>query len=325
MKKTFTILLLLIACKLQAQQTFTDSLETWRNYFAMSPFGTGAITSVPLTCPKYWRSLDSFSTAFGKGSNTAGTFVPMVYKVPGHTGNAAVMVISRYLDTIGFGFGGKPTPNVLTNGEFDLTTGNINFIGGTDWFTKLKAIKFWVKNDIRGNDVTNVKANLVDDGDANNITFAEADTIFTTSNTTWQQATVNFKYTDSSLTPTLLRLFIGSSKLDATTGFVAVTDSTSIIIDDIELVYATGITQPFYNYHIAVYPTTVAKHIFVESSVLKNCIISIFSADGKKVSSYNLIAGNNILDIANVTTGNYYYQITNAKQHILQQGKFIKE
>jgi hypothetical protein len=297
-------------------QTLPEGFETWRNYFAVNPFTLSNITTIPLNAPNGWESLDSLAVAFGKGNNPSGTFKSQVYKVAGHSGSWAPQVITLFIDTIGIGFGNKPTPNAITNGKPDVGGNALVVNGGFNFTSLAQSISFWVKCDNRGGDSVCFLADLVDNGDGNNVLVAQADTNLPVSINNWTKITLPFSYIDTSAVPTLLKIIIGSSAFNDFFGTLPGHDSTSITVDDIEINFFTGINMPLANkIQASVYPNPVNNTLHVQVNDSKIYTVQILDALGKIVSKQLL--NNSTINTASMQAGNYLLLLSNEQGQVV--------
>ena len=92
---------------------------------------------------------------------------------------------------------------------------------------------------------------------------------------------------------------------------------------------ALGTKNSNYNNGVKVYPNPVKNDltIFFTTDIKGYAKINIYNTEGRKISNYQLKPANQkvTINVSNLPTGNYIYEITSDDNQEVSKGKFIKE
>jgi hypothetical protein len=272
-----------------------------------------------LVSPIGWVGSDSFFVAFGKSFNPAGTFVPQISKVPGHSGSFAAKVETKFQDDIGGFIGNAPTDGGLLNYKIniDLSTGTPSFSGGLPFTSRPASISFWIKTNIVGDDYADFIAQLIDNSDANEEILYNADTTFLTTDTTWKKVTIPFKKSAVDGTILVLRVEVNTSTLDSVASI-----GTYAIIDDIEVQYPTGVSTYLLSSGMAkVYPNPSNQSIQIDVPEANQYRFQLVSMNGKVLMNRKLLNTKNSIESVSIPAGMYTYQIMGGGDGVVQSNK----
>ncbi len=324
MKKIYTLLLITCSASLFAQTTIQNGgFESWDNigttteeptFFNSNKTGTDWATSGPQTCFRdastfhggaYSLRMETktFVVAVVNGSVTTGIVnAPTTNKSDGYIGTMKNVDIT---DIRRMSFVGRPDSLI---GWYKYTQGGAAEIG------KVRVILH------KGHYYDPEAASgYHPDSSANKI----ADALFLTpaSNiTTWTRFAVAFNYVSGS-NPAYIMINTTSSNNQTTS--VA---GSKLWLDDLAVVYnpSLGITDPLVNTENAnVYEFEKTIYVDLDKLESKQNTILLYDLTGKLVVSQKLIAISNSIDVSNLNSGLYLYQINGG--NIQKAGKlFIK-
>lgn len=320
MKKLIFTFLFTASAFLSQAQLISD-FENWHNF-------TGGMT--PLTIPNGWNATDSIITYFGILLNPAGTFVAQVSKeMPGANGSAtAIKVTTKNQSELTGVFPAGPFPCTATNSKInvDVNTGDFSFVGGTPCGYDPSYATMWIKNLPLSGDSNSITILALDNSDGSDSLVCYADTTLGATINTYTQITLPFKGYNPNFSTTQVRILISSSSnadMDTSGAFINLTNGTSIIVDDISIAAPNGTTQYILSDKKAmVYPTiaTDKLHVNLQANDSHRYEFSLVDIQGKKIKTYIVDKEFNVLNTAEIPTGNYIYQLVSDNKFI-QSGK----
>ncbi len=327
MKKTLLLLAILIAPMLIKAQLVED-FENW------NPFTVGFFGPVQLTEPVNWTGSDSFVVAVGKLVNPSGSFQAQIFQDnPGQGGTGALRVATKFQSGINVpgqvNLPAKDYPAVCTNSQIAIDGANRTFsqVGGKAINYKPFATTMFVKNTTVMGDSTFITAFLIDNSDGADSIVGIADTILRANINSFTSISLPFTYINT-LTPTLVRYTISSGNplalLDST-GVFSVHEGTEIVVDNINLAFATGLKTLVNRSPIAqVYPTTPSSTLnidfFKEASNVK---LVIYDLSGRELTSFDLPSLKNTVDVSNLASASYLYGIVKDGE-LWQTAQFVR-
>lgn len=329
MKKIFLGLSFVVAPLLVDAQTIANAgMEAWRSNSA----GTSPV--VPIAAPVSWYGLDSlvisagqaFGPLIGGGSDwnrqtyEENTFV--------HGGSAAVKLISVKQDTLGILPGTLVNAQPLLNlsaitGGGDATDA-ILFEGGTPTTLRPTSVTAWVAY-MPGKDTTtgafggpdrgllNVQAIATVDG-VDSIVGTAVGTI--DPSTAYVSVTAPVTYTTTAYNVHTVRIIFASGG-----GLGAALDSSILYVDDVSMVGEPQYVRNVYNAHTyKVHPNPASNKLYVSGKGEKGDEIIVLSLMGSVVLRKPLDDSMEA-DLTNLTSGMYFYRITNNTGITIQTGK----
>ena len=325
MKKRLLIIILLLSSQFVHAQLIED-FESWNQF---------SIGTTQMTEPTGWSGSDSFIVGFGTALNPLGTFQPQIFQDnPGQTGTGALRITSKFQSNInagGLNLPAKDYPGICTNSkiELDFVNNTFNQMGGTPISIKPVTTSMYIKNTIVGGDTNQITVLLIDDSNGGDSILASATVNISVNIPAFTKFTFPLFYINSNLIPTLIRYTISSSNplalLDSTNSF-SVHAGTKIVVDNIDVAFATGVRQLINSKKIAVvYPTKVHDVLYISllESFLSEASVDIYQISGGLISTHSLQDKSNTISVNNLPSGIYIYSIK-SKDVIYQTGKFVK-
>ncbi len=309
MKKVWMGFLICLVSYAQTQAQVVYDFENWHNYAGN------------LQIANNWNGSDSLLKYFGTLLGGSG-YLPQIEKeLPGNGSATAIKVLTKNQPAVGTIFPAGPFPGLATNGviEFDAVNQEVSITGGLPFNSNPISASMWVKNLPVGGDTTEISIFAIDNSDNDNLQYAIADTLFTSSINSFTKITLPFKVTDTLLSTTLIRVLITSGG-----GLNGGHDGTAIIVDDIEFLSPSGIPQYLNPQKAAlVYPTTLESMLQIQFKKPGNRDLHIYDMQGCLLLSKKLAFESNQIDVSSLSQGNYLYEITEGPQKI-QSGKLLK-
>lgn len=308
MKKILIVCLICLFKQAQAQVMY--DFENWHTH------------SAGLQIPNAWNGSDSLLKFYGTLLGGSG-YLPQIEKeLPGNGSATAIRVVTKNQPAVGTIFPAGPFPGLATNGviEFDAVNQEVSIKGGLSFTSNPLSVSLWVKNLPVGGDTTEITVFAIDNSDNDNLQYAIADTLFTSSINSFTKITLPFKVTDTLLSTTLIRVLISSGG-----GLNGGHDGTAIIVDDIEFLSPNGIPQYLNPQQTAlVYPTTVESLLQIQFKSPGTRSVHIYDMQGCLLMNKKLEFASNQLDLSSLSQGNYLYDILEGQQKI-QSGKLLKQ
>ena len=302
-----------------------NNFESWHNF-------NGGLT--PLSIPNGWNATDSIICTFGFLTNPTGQFVAQVSKEqPGAGGSAtALKVETKNQDAITGVINAGPMPCMATNSKInvDMNNGGFSFIGGTPCLYDPVYATLWVKNNPVNGDSTIISILALDNSDGEDSLVCYADTVLGATINTFTQITLPFKGYNPNFSTTQLRVLISSSQnfdIDTSGNFTGLNSGTWIAVDDIEIAAPNGVAQYILSEKKAkVYPTLITDklHVNLQPNDKNKYQFELFDIQGKKIKSYPILQELNVLDIQDLPSGNYIYNL-NLDNRSVQNGKITLE
>ncbi len=305
-------------------QSQTANFEVWQNY---------NVAGVQLHIANGWHGLDSSIVMYGALLNPGAPFYAQIEKeTPGNGSIAALKVVTKNQSELTGIIPAGPFPSLASNAVISVNTGTGGFdlLGGWAFNNNPVSATMWIKNAPVSGDSTSITVYAIDNSDGGDSIAAIADTLLGATINSWTKITLPFKYNTSGFNTTLVRVLISSSGnfgSDTTTGaFIGLHDSTSLTVDDIEIVAPTGVRQYVYSSKAAnVYPTLVSDILNVnfQQNDETAYLLNIYDVKGSQIKTVRLSKLINTVDLSSLTNGDYIFSIRKNKQ-IIQTGKLTK-
>lgn len=309
MKKIYSLLFIAVTSLTATAQNFQGGMETWRNYSVGLP-------PTALEAPAGWVGSDSLICSFGI---VLGSVSKQVYKsTDKHSGTYAAMIMTKTQGSLG-SFSGALTNTTI---NLDLTDTSISFSGGTAVTTRLGYVNAWVKYLPKGTDSASILVLAVikgaGAGGADSVVGTGYLSIGATS--TYTQVNVPIMYDDttsSGAIPNALQVMFSSSDANG------VTDSTMLFVDDVTAGnFPSGISIPlFVDEEVQCYPNPTTGIINLSSKLNETLNWQAVNMNGQVVAN-KTFNGNAKADVSHLSSGVYFYNITNREGDVIQHGKF---
>ncbi len=322
MKKIFISIVCCLSFTSLIAQDNIGPFESWHNYNVMG---------IGLEVPNTWSSSDSIVCAFGKSLNPLGTFVKQTFKVsPGNGGSSsAIKVETKDQDAITGVINAGPMPCLATNSLLAVNAAvGFEYSGGLTYIGMPVSASFYVRNNPLLGDSTQVTILAIDDSDGGDSIVAVIDTLLGATISNFTQINMPFKVVNSSFTPTILRVLIGSSgnfvQDTLTSTFTNLHAGSYIEVDDIVITAPTGILNVNKMKVVAnVFPTQVSNQLHIHTLIPKTYDFFLSDLKGNIVMS-GTYQGKQTVDVSLLSPGTYVYGLKHEKQ-IVQTGKIVKQ
>jgi len=333
MKKIYLLFCILATAYASSAQTFPNAgMETWRGGVS------GSTTADSVHAPTQWYGFDSLIIADGQ------TYAPLIhFGMPWnggpqlfhettivHSGTSSAKMMTLIQDTLGY------FPGILTNAvpavnvEALIGGGSaasaLSYSGGTGVTMKIKTVTAWVQY-IPGVDSTGAHGNDTGEmivqaigwiGGKDSVLGIGTLNILPTSGS-WVQITDSIVYTDNVDDVDTIRVNFASSG-----GASVNLDSSTLYVDDVAMVGGpepSAVQTIIKNTDLVkVYPNPANTTLYIDCPQSSNLNCQLFSVGGQVVMTQQL-ATNNILNIADLPAGLYFYSITDNSGKTVQRGK----
>lgn len=324
MKKISVLLSVIVFISVKAQAQYSANFENWHGILST------------MTIPDSWNATDSLLKYFGAVTNPGATFLPQVeQEVPGNNGSSkALKVVTKTHPGLPSILPAGVAPCIASNCKIDVNTssGEFSFLGGTPFSDIPTYATMWVKNNVVGGDSTSITLLVIDNSDGGDSIVAYADTLLGANISNYTQLNLPFKVNPTQgFTPTIIRVIVqssGSFYFDSLGAFAGLNDGTWLVVDDINVVSPSGVTNVLGSTKYAdIYPTVVMNNLYVNltnQSTSADVKLQVLSIDGKQLVQTSLNTGKNTILLDHLNSGNYFYQLIQGK-NILQTGKFQKQ
>ncbi|MBS1689547.1 MAG: T9SS type A sorting domain-containing protein [Bacteroidetes bacterium] len=323
MKKLFTLALTSAICTAAYAQSIYGDMETWRTYTT----GLGATTVMN---PKGWFTTDSLIFTVGPVVDAGGKFnMQVTQSSDAHGGNYSAKVMSRVQGTGGalgtFGV----APGVLTNSQPEFNSAKFSstnpyaalyYVGGLSTTTHYKVLTAWVKYLPKGIDNGSIVVEHLIPGagaGGSDSLVGWGYVVINSPVTTWTRISVDIAYATPA-NPTQLRMFFFSSD---PYGTVAAVDSSTMYVDDVALSTTDVPSVSAANDVVNVYPNPSVGTVYLHSFTGEQLTWTAFNINGQVVAR-KTFSGRESVNLSDVASGMYFYNIANSNGETIQHGKF---
>jgi hypothetical protein len=300
-------------------QNLQGDFENWRT----------VSSGLPLTqfeVPDGWFGADSLLFHYAPLLPGSTPLVAMYKDADAHTGSYAVKLVSQ---NVGADIG--VVPGLLSNAEpfIDLATfdpnnilGSLIFVGGTTVNNRVSEVKAWVKYDPQGSDNALVHVMALNNLDA---PVGEGTLLLSNAHNTYTEISVPVTYANSTVVPSKIIVnFYSSNLVSASKGTEAETPTagTTLFVDDVEAVILTDVNDVVHttqSLRLFPNPATEVLHLSTAHTGTQKCIITDVS--GRTVMQADFTE-KTTLQIGQLPSGTYFYQIINHEGIQMHKGKF---
>jgi hypothetical protein len=333
MKRIYFLISLLVAGTASFAQTVPGGdMDTWRNSTA------GSSAAVAIHAPFQWYGFDSLIIANGQLFFAGNSWYAQLFQenTIKNGGASAAKIISKKQDTSILGV----LPGSLSNAKASvnvlalLSGGSIGsattFTGGTAVGMRVMTVSAYVQY-WPGIDTT---THMWGGADTGLLTVQAYSTVHGVDTlvgvgfvdiapcSTFVQVTANVIYADTIDTVNTVRIIFSSS------GASYSLDSSTLFVDDVTM---TGVPQ--YHHPVAiqnvsanipevkVYPNPATGTLYFEGQQA-GLSCELISVNGRSVLHHQL-AGKSAIDVSNLPSGLYFYNVADAGGNIVQRGKVI--
>ncbi|HEV7230049.1 MAG TPA: T9SS type A sorting domain-containing protein [Bacteroidia bacterium] len=292
-RKILTLSFLCFAWTANAQQLSNSGFETW----------TGNV-------PPPWGTLDQAMAAAGLSGSSYVT-----KSSSPHTGSFAAQIQTQAAPLIGTVVQGALIYGTIT---INVSTQKATFKGLP--FTYMPdGTTYYIKGNLVAGDTTGVfvmlsKWNSVS---GKRDTLGKGIDTVVSLTSTYVLRTVPIKYTLAGIPDSIQYIIASSGKKSPPVG-------TVITVDDVNLDFATGISEPLFTQpEFMLYPNPAQNQITLSSGNDKARIFSIYDLSGRILMSHTITGRTSVIDLKDFQNGLYIYKITGENAEVLKCSKFI--
>lgn len=304
MKKLLTLALFSLASLSASAQNIYGMMETWYTYTAGSD---------TLERPEGWNGSDSVTFTL-----TGFPIVPVkqIFKETSnvHGGSAAAMLMTRDLGTV-VGAAG------ITNGTIavDIVGQTFEVSGGTPVTQRIAYLNAWIDYQPRNADEgsATIQAVLAGAG-VGGADSVVGEGFFTSDGTSgYEGIAVQVTYIDANVVPDMIKIGFFSSS-DLTGG----QDSSTMYVDDVTISTVSVKEMKANSHTIKCYPNPATDLLHLRSMNNETLTCHIYNLAGQEVLSRDF-TGYGEADLSKLTTGMYFYTVSNASGEVLEQQKLV--
>ena len=258
-------------------------------------------------------SYDDPSNGWGTIADISGGFVENCFKESAaanvHSGTYAVK-----LQTINVPLQGE-APGIVVTGTINQSTFGVD--GGVAFNLRPDSVTGWYKYSPVGTDTASVDVRISYWSGTARVLVAQARFEKTTAVASYTRFAVPFVYAQPN-NPDTMVIVLMSSAGGATT---ANTNSTAYY-DDLDLVYnGTGVSEQSAISSVSVYPNPTSNAITF-STQLSKFTVKVLDAAGRTILNEESDASNYRMNVSNLSSGIYFYELTASDAAQTQRGKF---
>ena len=308
-KHLILIASLLIAANVHAQNIYGD-MEVWRN--VNTPLDPTILQS-----PRGWFNTDSI-IFMAKFIYPTAQFYQQAYRTTDtHGGNSAEKLATRAQGPFGI------IPGILTNTQPDIPpTGSTTpvFNGGLFINSRISGVTAWVKYFPKGTDiaVAEIKAIIMGGGTGGTDSVVGVSKVFiTAADSNYTFITIPAIYENDTVQPDYIQLFFQSSGSNPQ-------DSSTLFIDDINILTPNGLPILQHEYTVSCYPDPANHFINFHFAQKQNRHLFIYNIKGETVAQ-STIASDTRVDVSGFTNGLYFFRLENSLDKTTETGRFIIE
>ena len=178
----------------------------------------------------------------------------------------------------------------------------------------------WYKCVPMSNDSAYSQIMFLANNDQDTVSITRVD--FTETVGTWTKFSTALNPANVGQSPEKLSLLFSSSWGDGSLGQAEV--GSILFIDDVEFIYnEVGIDDQPNHSNWSVYPNPVEGELFVNVANGQKADLEILDVTGKRVRSLEISQENNRIDLSQLVTGVYLYQIRSLDDQVLKTGKLL--
>ena len=255
---------------------------------------------------------DDPSNGWGTIADISGGFVVTCYKATAaadvHSGAAAIKLQTKNIPLQG------EAPGICVTGTINQQTQGVD--GGVAFNLRPDSLTGLYKYSPVGTDTASVDIRL-SYWNGTRVQIAQARFEKTTAAASYARFSVPFVYALPN-TPDTIVIVLMSSSGAATT---ANTNSTAYY-DDLDLVYnGTGVNEQSANSSISVYPNPTSSAITF-STEMQKFTVKVLDAAGRIILNEESDASSYRMNVSNLSSGIYFYELTTSNAAQTQRGKF---
>ncbi len=289
---TLLITSLFFACSSPAQDITPNSgFEMW------------TLKTVPTQylVPDSWDQLNDETNFIG--------ILTCVQSTDAHSGTFAAKLITKAVQIGPI----KDTANgIITTGHL-VTVPPYGIYGGVPSHVRPDSIYGWIKYEPTPGDSCQIQLQLFA---ANNDTIGEAlyQTAQTLTSYTRFSAPVNYYSSDD---PDTIRWMLSSSN-----GYAALPNST-MYVDDIGIVYGTGIHDPPLSDFLSIAPNPAVHTLRIINDQMVNGTLIFYTSSGQRVKEWKLRGANDEIPVNDFSKGTYLVELISEQNEIIAAGKIL--
>lgn len=264
-------------------------------------FGFEEWENTGISYPKNWRSVDLLTY----DSYTSFLYEPTTIQVSeeeAFSGNYSLLVKNAYSNSNGR----------LRYGYCFIGTENNDYYTpcfSTDTFKYLQGYYKYLPD---GDDTARINYRTWEKGAGKSY-----DNLYLPASTEWKFFTLPINYYSKTAMPDSAALIIYSGKTDSVRG-----PNSSLYIDDLKLVMEPkGVGIEVFENQVKIYPNPINSMLFVETQ--SNESITIYNFLGELMSNFNLLPGENEIDLSVYSPGIYFIKSNNKTNQWIQ--KIVKQ
>jgi hypothetical protein len=251
--------------------------------------------------PDSWDQLNDETNFIG--------ILTCIQSTDAHSGIFAAKLITKYVDLGVI----KDTANgIITTGHL-ITVPPYGIYGGVPSHVRPDSIFGWIKYEPAAGDSCQIQLDLLS---VNNDTVGKAlyQTAQTISAYTRFSAPVIYKSTDN---PDTIRWMISSSN-----GYNALPNST-MYVDDIGIVYGTGVYDPPLSDFLTVSPNPAHDVIRIRNDKMVRGTLILYSTAGQRIAYWTLKDSEQEFSVRDLAGGTYLAELVSEHAEILAAGKIV--
>lgn len=204
----------------------------------------------------------------------------------------------------------QTVPGLVSNGNIDVQSQSVN--GGIPFTERPTSFSGWYRAQPVNGDSYSLIAVLINENTGDTVGAS----IFEGSATvnSWTQFVEPVQYLNEQ-TPTLLQItMFASDPLNPQ-------DGSAVYFDDLDYQTITVGIDEIASTNVSVYPNPALDEVFFESTDNENMLVSIYNILGLKVQEQQLSGSANRVDVSELPTGTYIWQVSSVEGTPLKSGK----
>jgi hypothetical protein len=296
MRKIYSFIALasLATLNAQAQNALpNNSFETWETVNA----GIGSYNE-----PVDWNSANTCSYILSVSSVSQST--------DAHSGSSSAKMETKQAGAILIG-------GVLSTATMVCNPANPGITGGLPYTQRPDSLVGWFKYTPQGVDTAYIQFILFD-ANGDSVSYTKHKIIGTT--TAWTRFSAPISYMNNNAVTT--SSFLANSSWGNSNNGEAVVGSI-LLLDDVELVFATGIDEHALNTRVNLFPNPANGVLNLENATGADLHIELTDITGKRVLRHQVGMGTERLDVNNLAPGMYLYRISGDNAGAARTGKLL--